>query len=224
SSGKSINKASDNPAGFVISEQMKAQISGLEQEIQNLEMNAGKLQAADGYLGTLSEDLLQLKSDITAAANSGFNDEGQVEALKRSIESTVKAYNDKIDNSTYGKQALLDGSENSAADISKLENPDVSNAENAAKALEGIDEAISEVSDARGEIGSTIENEIESGIRNMQTSVRNLSSARSAISDTDYAKEMSNMISQQIKLQSATAMLSQGNMIAQMMPSMLGSV
>ena len=42
SSGKKINRASDDPAALIISERMRAQIVAVEQEISNIENNYNK--------------------------------------------------------------------------------------------------------------------------------------------------------------------------------------
>ena len=50
SSGYRINKASDDPAGLVISEQFRAQIAGLNRAIQNSEGSINMIQTAEGSL------------------------------------------------------------------------------------------------------------------------------------------------------------------------------
>ena len=44
SSGRRLNRAADGPAELVISEQMKAQITGLEQSIRNSETSISMIQ------------------------------------------------------------------------------------------------------------------------------------------------------------------------------------
>ena len=50
SSGLKINKAADDAAGLIISEQMRAQITGLDQAIDNAETAVAMVQTAEGAL------------------------------------------------------------------------------------------------------------------------------------------------------------------------------
>lgn len=86
----------------------------------------------------------------------------------------------------------------------------VSTAADAQTTLGGIDKLISVVDSKRGELGAS-QIRLESIIRNGQNMITNLSDARSRIRDTDYAEEVSNMISAQIQQQAAVAMLMQAN-------------
>ncbi|MBD3168029.1 MAG: hypothetical protein GF307_01005 [candidate division Zixibacteria bacterium] len=221
SSGKQINKGSDDPAGLVITQQMRAEIAGLEQEIQSLENYSSKLTVTDGYLGSLSDKLQDMRSNALAAANEGGVDESQKAALDAAVRSSVSSYNELVEDAAFGKQALLDGSEGSEVDISKLEQLDLSTPEKAAEAVEKIDAAIEEVNNARAEVGATQANEVDAQIRNLQTTVQNLNGARSVIEDTDYAKEYSSMVANEILLQTTMAMIGQGNILGAMATSML---
>ena len=223
SSGKKINRASDDPAGLVISEQMRAKIAGIEQQIQNLETEANKLTTADGYLDSQSKTLTEMRTMALSASNDGVLDDAQKEALQQSINSAVKSYNDTINNAAFGNQALLDGSEGSEAAIEKISGIDLSSPESAAEAIEKIDAAIEEVNAARGDIGSRQSSEVESGINNLRISMQNLTQAQSVITDTDYALEYSNMVSNTIKLQASVAMIAQGNMVSSMISAMLNN-
>jgi flagellin len=223
-SGSSINRASDDPAGLVISEQMRALISGLEQEIENMELENSKLNVADSYMDTLSSRLIEMRDTALAAANEGVIDESQRAALQAEINDQVQSYNETIENAAMGRQALLDGSEGSAAEISKVAQMDLSSPKKAEEAVQKIDQAIREVNNARGEVGARQNAEIESGIDNLRSTVRNLEAAYSGITDTDYAEEYSNMLSQQILLQASVAMMSQGNIVSSSASSLVSRV
>jgi flagellin len=216
-SGSSINRASDDPAGLVISEQMRALISGLELE-------NSKLNVADSYMDTLSSRLIEMRDTALAAANEGVIDESQRAALQAEINDQVQSYNETIENAAMGRQALLDGSEGSAAEISKVAQMDLSSPKKAEEAVQKIDQAIREVNNARGEVGARQNAEIESGINNLRSTVRNLEAAYSGITDTDYAEEYSNMLSQQILLQASMAMMSQGNIVSSSASSLVSRV
>jgi len=75
----------------------------------------------------------------------------------------------------------------------------------------------------QGEVGAHQSQEVESSISNLEQEFQNLSEAESGISDADYAQEYSNLVANQIKLQAATAMLSQGNLKASTLNLMLSN-
>ena len=188
-----------------------------------METLSNKLQTTEGYLGTLSNNLVEMRATAIAAANEGGLDESQAEALQQSMDSTVQSFNSTIDNAAFGNQALLNGSEGAEANISRLSRMDLSTPEKAAEAVQKIDTAIEEVNNTRGEVGARQANQVESGINNLRITVQNLTQAQSIISDTDYASEYSNMVANQIRLQTSAALITQGNLIGNMGASMLNS-
>ncbi|MGB9919892.1 MAG: flagellin [Moorellales bacterium] len=86
----------------------------------------------------------------------------------------------------------------------------ISNKEDAARAIEVIDAAISAVSAERGKLGA-IQNRLEHTINNLNVAKENITAAESRIRDLDMAEEMMNFTKNQIISQAATAMLAQAN-------------
>jgi len=80
----------------------------------------------------------------------------------------------------------------------------------AATAIQTIKTAINTVSTNRGKLGA-LQNRLEHAISNLDTTSENMSSANSAIRDTDMAKEMMNYTKMNILSQAAQAMLAQAN-------------
>lgn len=80
--------------------------------------------------------------------------------------------------------------------------------------MKHIDEALDDLNHTRSEFGS-IQNQLESSIRNMNTQYTNLKSAESIIRDTDYAQESANFSKQNIIVQAGSYALSQANQIPQ---------
>ena len=58
SSGLRINRAADNASGLVISEVMRGEISGLNQNVRNAEHAANLIQVAEGSLQEVSNILI----------------------------------------------------------------------------------------------------------------------------------------------------------------------
>ncbi|RAK00738.1 flagellin [Aliidiomarina maris] len=94
----------------------------------------------------------------------------------------------------------------SAIDVTNLG----SGANPAEAALTAIDAAIQTVGSKRAELGA-IQNRFQSTIANLSNVVENVSSARSRIQDTDFAREAANLTKFQITQQASTAILAQAN-------------
>ena len=84
----------------------------------------------------------------------------------------------------------------------------------AAGAITAIDNAISDVSELRGDLGA-YQNRFESTVANLQVTTENLAASESRIRDTDMALEMVSFTRHQVLLQAGTAMLGQANQLPQ---------
>lgn len=91
---------------------------------------------------------------------------------------------------------------------------DLSNADDAAKAISTIDKALTKVSTERSKLGA-YQNRLEHTIKNLDTSSENLAAAESRIRDVDMAKEMMEFTKNNILSQAAQSMLSQANQAPQ---------
>ena len=97
----------------------------------------------------------------------------------------------------------------SAALSAKTDNP-----------LASLDSALKQVDDLRSDLGA-VQNRLDSAINNISTTEINISSARSRITDADYATEVSNMSKAQILQQAGTSVLAQANQSTQGVLSLL---
>ena len=87
--------------------------------------------------------------------------------------------------------------------------------------LAALDSALKQVDDLRSDLGA-VQNRMDSAINNIDTTQINISSARSRITDADYATEVSNMSKAQILQQAGTSVLAQANQTSQGVLSLLG--
>jgi flagellin len=117
SSGYRINRAADNPAGLVISEQFRAQIAGLNQAIANSEGSVNMIQTAEGALNEINNLLVSMRELAIHAANEGFNDITQLEADQAEITNAVKTIDRIAANTQFGTKKLLDGTKANIATI-----------------------------------------------------------------------------------------------------------
>lgn len=211
SSGLKINRASDNPAGLIISEKMRSQIGAIEQEIKNLDARDAKLNTAEGNMSTMQDDLRSMRDIALSAANEGGNSEEAQKAYQESMDNSVRSYNQTAQNASYGSQKLFDGSSGAVTDMENLENIDVSTPEKAQQAVETIDKKIAELSEERGEIGAQQKNEISAQRNNLQTELVNLTASESSVRDTDMAREYIEFVKNEMQLKAGTAMLAHQN-------------
>ncbi len=98
---------------------------------------------------------------------------------------------------------------------SVLANIDVSTVNGAETAISVIDEAITQISTLRGELGAFQVNELEASARSVAVARENLSASESQIRDTDFGREMAEFTTAQVLVQSATAFLAQANSLPQ---------
>ena len=112
SSGLKINRAADSPAQLQISENLRAQASGLRQSIDNSEMAISLVQTAEAeHLSEVSRALVQARQLAVHAGNEGVNDQNMMLADQREFDNILRANKPCCDSSTqYGQNYLLDGS------------------------------------------------------------------------------------------------------------------
>jgi flagellin len=115
SSGKHINRAADDAAGLVISEQMRAQLSGLRQAIDNSETAVAMIQTAEGALDEMNSLLNKARELALHAANSGANDNTQLTADQAELDEIIASVTRIAKNTQFGTKKLLDGSLGSIA-------------------------------------------------------------------------------------------------------------
>jgi len=110
SSGFKINRASDDPAGLVISEKLRAQVSGLGQAIRNAGDAVNMVKTAEGALNEASSILRSMRDLAVHAANTGANDAAAIAADQAQIDSAIATLNKIAEETQFGQKVLLDGS------------------------------------------------------------------------------------------------------------------
>ena len=109
SSGYKINRGADDPAGLVISEKLRAQISGMTQAISNSQDAVNLIKTAEGAL-TETNSLLRGMRDLAVhSANLGANDTASIAADQVQINSALQSLNNISSRTSFGNKKLLDG-------------------------------------------------------------------------------------------------------------------
>ncbi len=109
SSGLKINSAGDDPAGLVISENMRAQITGLNQAIENSELAATMVQTAEGALTEVHALLNSMRELALHAANEGAVSAEDLAADQAEIDNALSTLQQIADNTQYATKKLLNG-------------------------------------------------------------------------------------------------------------------
>ena len=110
SSGERINRAADGPASLIISEQMRAQIAGLNQAVDNSETAIGMIQTTESALVEVSNLLTNMRQLAIHAANEGVNDANMLEADQLELDNALGTIDRITRNAQFGIKKLLDGS------------------------------------------------------------------------------------------------------------------
>ena len=108
-SGQKINRAADDPAALVISEHMRAQVSGMEQAIKNNEVAISLVQTAEGSMNEISSILVSLRQRAISAANVGASDQDMIDANQAEVENGLASIDRVVSSTQFGHYKLLDG-------------------------------------------------------------------------------------------------------------------
>ena len=110
SSGKRINRASDDAAGLAISEKMRAQVQGLRQASRNSLDGISLIQTAEGALNEVHAMLQRMRELCVQGANGVYKEEDLKTIGAEIVQLTEQI--DKIANDTeFNGIKLLDGSQ-----------------------------------------------------------------------------------------------------------------
>ena len=109
STGQRINRAGDDASGLVISNQLRAQVSGLRQASRNAQDGISVLQTAEGALDQVNVMLQRMRDLAVQAANSGTNGQSARDAGQAEL-AALRTEIDRISSTTrFGSVNLLDG-------------------------------------------------------------------------------------------------------------------
>lgn len=233
-SGKRITKSADDSAGLAISEKLKANIRSQGQANRNANDGISMIQVAEGGLDETANILIrlrelsiqsasdtvgeterqytdmefqQLKSELERIAQTTvFNDVQLLNGEGEKLDFQIGAGNDDFkDRITYDTAKINSGLGNLG-----LESESVSEKGSAQGSLEKIDNAINIVSGQRAQLGA-LQNRLLTTSSGLETSIQNMSAAKSRISDVDYAEATAKNVQNNIMKQAGISVLSQAN-------------
>ena len=248
SSGLRINQASDDAAGLAISEKLKSQVRGLSQAQRNANDAVSMLQTAEGAMNEtsgllirmrelavqsgndtvgsterqfLQNELSDLRSEVDRIAEvTEFNGRKLVDGTASAVTFQVginNTTNDRIQVGINDMHAAALGTSTAAS----LGAVNINSITGAQSALNVLDDAITDVSAGRAEIGA-VQNRLSVTIQNLATARENLSAANSRIRDVDVASESAELTKNSILMQAGVSVLAQANQQPAMALSLLG--
>lgn len=110
SSGLRINRGADDPAGLIASENLRSEISGINQAIDNSSRASNVIATAEGALSEVAALLLNIKDLVVEAANSGALSPSEIEANQLQVDSAVDSITRISNTTTFAGLKLIDGS------------------------------------------------------------------------------------------------------------------
>jgi flagellin len=109
SSGLKINTGKDAPAGLIASENLRSEIAGIRQAIDNSQRANNVINTAEGALGEVSSLLLEVQSLTNQAANTGALSPQEIKANQLQVDAILNSIN-RISNTTqFNGVKLLNG-------------------------------------------------------------------------------------------------------------------
>lgn len=248
SSGLRINQASDDAAGLAISEKLSSQVRSLSQAQRNANDAVSLLQTAEGAMNETSGLLIRMRELSVQSANdtvgsterqflqnelsdlrdevnriaevTEFNGTKLIDGTATSLTFQVginNTTNDRISVGINDMHAAALGTSTAAS----LAAVNINTITGAQSALSVLDDAITDVSAGRAELGA-VQNRMAVSIQNLATAGENLAAANSRIRDADIAQESAALTKNSILMQAGVSVLAQANQQPALALSLLG--
>jgi len=112
--GKKINRAEDNAAGYSIASKLKSRVAGLDQSLQNVGDAKSVLDIAESSFDIVMDSLIEMKSLATQAANDtlGATERGYIGDQLQAIGNDI---NEIANQTIFQDTELLNGANNSGS-------------------------------------------------------------------------------------------------------------
>ena len=242
STGKKINSAADDAAGFAIAESMTAQIRGLSMAAKYASDGQGLLKVVENATNDVT-DILQRVRELAVQAQSGTNSTTDKANLQKEANALFAEIDRISEDTTYNNVAYLGSGAGTVkiqvgyndGDTINITTQNVTSAQlgsagtklsdgattptylqiNSATALATISSAIDQVAGYKADWGAG-QNRLEYTVSHHMNVVEVTSAARSLIQDADFALEAAKLSKAQVLQQSGAAMLAQANAAPQL--------
>jgi flagellin len=235
SSGLSVQTAADGPAAYVQASALESQSNGYQQAISNAQDGVSLVQTASGALNQISSILQTMNQLAISSSNGATNDASSFSANEQEFGALQNDIDQIAGTTSYGTTNLLDGSfsgqtlQVGAFDYTSQQISlsiggsstgalgvassgttavGVGSQASAQAAIKAVQAAIASVDSIEATVGA-VQNELTAIAANLTVGQQNLSAAHSQLVDVNMAQEMTTYSTDQILMQTGTAMLSQ---------------
>jgi len=229
-----------NVSSGTIAEKMRSQVNDYREAMVSTYNAIGVMNVAEGGLQSISNNLQRMRELAVQAAN-GTLSESERAALQQEFSQLAQGINRVVEQTTYNNKRVLGGdirdmqvqlgpNEGQQMRITLpgmdirtlgLEDVNLNSTENAQNALTAVDRAIENVSNTRSYVGS-VTNRLEGAARELSSTMLNLTSSVSVLTDTDMARGVMEWIRTRLQQQATVGILGQSNVNAQNVLRLLG--
>jgi flagellin len=197
STGKRINRPSDDPAGFVAAEELRGELSDLRIKLKNLMAERQNVRTRQTGLASVQSALYELRDRVVSAAD-GVLTVAEKDALQAEISEAAEAV------SRIAKLTGIKGAEVQPKIADQLTKAD-------AAAVEYLDGRVRGNTSERASLGAYERTHLDVFQRLYEDQIVITTQTLSLIEDTDYAAETANLVQSQVLSQGAIAALSYAN-------------
>lgn len=238
STGRRINRASDDPAGLGIATRMESQQRAMIVAERNAQMGINMVRTAEGYLSGVTEDVQRIRELSVQAANGTLTDTDRA-AIQEEIVNLKENIAYTTSSAQFNTKALFGGTTETfqigpgAADQMQVEFPattleslgidtlDVSTQAGAEDAITQASGALDTVSSQRASFGA-FENRFVSTLETLAEARLNTTRSLSTIRDANMAEEIINATRAQNRLEAqmmitAQIMGLQGSLVSRLL-------
>ncbi len=205
STGKKINRASDDPSGTVAVTDIAVRQKTIEVRRNRIAFEQSYIGALDGAKSVVGDLLIDLKGVVTAGANRGGLTDDERDALQIEADSILSTINGLGNTSQFNGKRLLDGINADTLNLSGIFSGGKQDLSSASldDAATAVDAAIERIAGDRATAGNRAR-DLESEDRTLATELEAITGVRSSIEDTDYAAETAALVRSQVLAQAAT--------------------
>lgn len=235
--GKKINSAADDPAGYQLARSLETRKRGLDVALQNVSQAKNVLNVAEGGYQNVMDILQTVKEKATQASDYSLSDT-QRTAINDQVTALIEEIDDIVTETTFNGDSLIDGgyggafhtgegatdqltislgdSDSAALSINSIS---LSTANGASGAISTVSSAIDSLAALVQDVGE-YKVRLSSKEQSLSVASTNTEAIRSSVEDADFAKEQMEVMKLQILQQTAISSFAQANSAPQVVLSL----
>ncbi|MBN1341930.1 MAG: flagellin [Phycisphaerae bacterium] len=108
-SGLRINRGADDPAGLIVSENLRAEVAAVGQAIENTQRASLVIATAEGALNEVAALLVDVQDLVVEAANRGAMSDEEIRANQLQIDSAIDSISRIANTTSFAGRKLING-------------------------------------------------------------------------------------------------------------------